>query len=96
MDIVPILIHPPTQIWINLYIFCFFIEPFPNHLFIQKNLNPTNLAIELTPFTCLSIGIADPPSPSKPGSMEDAIKLWLKIGNIEKLQVCLQFNVLSK
>ena len=32
-------------------------------------------------------GIADPPSPSKPGSMEDAIKLWLKIGNIEKLQV---------
>ena len=31
-------------------------------------------------------GIADPPSPSKPGSMEDAIKLWLKIGNIEKLQ----------
>ena len=33
-------------------------------------------------------GIADPPSPSKPGSMEDAIKLWLKIGNIEKLQVC--------
>ena len=34
-------------------------------------------------------GIADPPSPSKPGSMEDAIKLWLKIGNIEKLQVSL-------
>ena len=32
-------------------------------------------------------GIADPPSPSKPGSMEDAIKLWLKIGNVEKLQV---------
>ena len=32
-------------------------------------------------------GIADPPSVSKPGSMEDAIKLWLKIGNIEKLQV---------
>ena len=35
-------------------------------------------------------GIADPPSPSKPGSMEDAIKLWLKIGNIEKLQVSIQ------
>ena len=37
-------------------------------------------------------GIADPPSPSKPGSMEDAIKLWLKIGNIEKLQVREDFS----
>ena len=37
-------------------------------------------------------GIADPPSPSKPGSMEDAIKLWLKIGNVEKLQVSKTLN----
>ena len=42
-------------------------------------------------------GIADPPSPSKPGSMEDAIKLWLKIGNIEKLQARIEeiiFNLI--
>ena len=40
-------------------------------------------------------GISDVPSPSKPGSMEDAIRLWLKIGNIEKLQVVSLYMVKS-
>ena len=35
----------------------------------------------------LTSSLAEPPSPSKPGSMEDAIRMWLKIGNVERLQV---------
>ncbi|XP_023341613.1 ankyrin repeat-containing protein BDA1, partial [Eurytemora carolleeae] len=34
----------------------------------------------------LTSSLAEPPSPSKPGSMEDAIRMWLKIGNVERLQ----------
>ena len=26
------------------------------------------------------------PSPNVPGSMEGAVKMWLKVGNIQKLQ----------
>ena len=33
------------------------------------------------------------PSPAVPGSMESAIKMWLQVGNVQKLQ---QVSLLSK
>ena len=41
MDIVPILKHPPTQIWIYPY-FVFFIEPFPKWLFLAFAITAEN------------------------------------------------------
>ena len=35
----------------------------------------------------MTASLSEQPSPNKPGSMEETIKVWLKIGNIEKLQV---------
>ena len=54
---------------------------------ISKSNNFPSGKLSRAGTTALVSNLAEPPSPSKPGSMEEAIRLWLKIGNIEKLQV---------
>ena len=33
------------------------------------------------------------PSPAVPGSMEAAVKMWLQVGNIQKLQQVKEFEI---